>query len=148
MSHARRSAAISASSLTWRNDSTTRSAGTSDAPVASSPSRAWESTLSSVRLDRPGAVGDELCGSAEQVAADAVLDVGQLGRRLVAIAPVGQEHRSTVTRHDECTVGAGEPGQVADVDQRRDDDPVELALGEQGGEALAARGGAHDEMAR
>ena len=83
-----------------------------------------------------------------EVATDLVLDVRQLFGRLVAIAAVGQEHRRTLARHDQRTVGAGEPGQVADIDQSRDDDPVEAALGQRGGEAVTARGRGHDEMAR
>ena len=131
MSQARRSASISTSSLTTRSDSTTRSAGTSDVPGASSASRAWASTLSVCVSTAQVPPAIELGGRAEQVAADLVLDVRQLVGRLVAIAAVGQEHRRTLARHDERTVGAGEPGQVADVDQGRDDDPVEAALGQQ-----------------
>ncbi len=60
-----------------------------------------------------------------------------LMRGALGVAEVGEEDQ--LFRADQAsTVGAGEAGQIADIHQVRDEELVELALGDQRGEALAS----------
>ena len=59
-----------------------------------------------------------------------------LGGGALGVAEVGEEE-ANVLAADAGAVGAAEPGQVADVDEVADQHPVQPALGEQAGEAVA-----------
>ena len=82
--------------------------------------------------------GEALGDPAEPVVGDRD-DLPALDLRLGAlgVAEVGEEDAG-VGAADTGAVGAAEAGQVADVDQVGDQQAVELALGHQGGEAVAA----------
>ena len=90
----------------------------------------------------PDPAGEARSDPAEPVVLDRDhLPALDLGLGPLGVAEVGEEEAG-LGAADADPVGAGEPGQVADVDEVGDEGEVELALGDEVGEAVAA-GGAH-----
>ena len=131
-------AASSASSLTRRSFSTVPPAPSSSTPSGSFSSRRfsvrtamWSSSKPILPLRRLGDPAQPVVGDGDHVPA---LDLG-LGA--LGVAEVGEED-ALLGAADAGAVGAAEAGQVADVDQVGDEQAVELALGDERREAIAA----------
>jgi hypothetical protein len=85
----------------------------------------------------------------EQVLADLVrVRVAHLVARLREVAEVGQEPAGAVAADDGRPARAGEAGQPPHVRGARDEQGVELALGEDGGDAVGALGGGGHAVSR
>ncbi len=113
------------------------------AATASTPSASFSSSFSSVRTaiwssSKPTLPSRCSAMRAEPVAGDGDrLPALDLGGGALGVAEVGEEEAHAGAA-DTGAVGAGEAGQVLDVGQVGDQQPVQLALGEQGLEAVAA----------